>query len=262
MKLHSVSYNSDSGIKIYLDKTRAIEFKKIVPNFVQNATITYKIGLIKELDKYIKESYRIKKKHIDFKNSQIILSFQIDDLLKPRDSKLTLNSINFSFKDFPRIEFYVEQTYTFLELFSNFKKLNFNVNHNHKSSCQIETATKIHYKKENLQVNNKSLIQSSKYNENRSESLENPNKCNEQLFIDSFKKFRDKVDDSQFSELIKNKQSSIDFNLKNFAISLLCKLLLLVKYLNILVDNEIQRELNEFLVYNILNNPTMEEAID
>ena len=73
-------------------------------------------------------------------------------------------------------------------------------------------------------------------------------------FIDSYKKFKADIQDTDLLELLRHKTSTIDFNLKNFGISLLCKLLLLVKYVNELVDNDFQSDLQEFLQINIFKN--------
>jgi len=72
-------------------------------------------------------------------------------------------------------------------------------------------------------------------------------------FITSYEKFKSQIEDTGMLDLLKNKPSTVDFNLKNFGISLLCKLLLLIKSVNELVDNDFQKDLHEFLRSQILN---------
>ena len=77
------------------------------------------------------------------------------------------------------------------------------------------------------------------------------------LFVDSFQKFKENIKDSDLLDLFSSKEKALNFNLKSFGISLLCKLLLLIKYLNNLVDNEFQEDLQKFLKVNLMGSEVL-----
>jgi hypothetical protein len=79
------------------------------------------------------------------------------------------------------------------------------------------------------------------------------------LFEDSYHKFLKDFQNSQVNDMVKSKQ--MEFNMKNFGISLLCKMLLLVKYFNELVDNDFQDDLHTFLQQNILDAKKLEGRV-
>ncbi|KKL02059.1 hypothetical protein LCGC14_2626670, partial [marine sediment metagenome] len=78
------------------------------------------------------------------------------------------------------------------------------------------------------------------------------------LFVDSLKKFKSEIQGSNFENLIKNKAKAMDFDLKSFSFSILCKLLMLTKYVNNLVDNDFQKDLTKFVTLELANEKLSE----
>ncbi len=246
MKLENVIY-LDNSIKVFFLKTEREELKIISPKLVQNITMGYSIGLINNLGGKVQEFIKIGKKNIEFIKKYVVISFHIENLHDPNNCEITFHSLIISLKDFPRFRMNIGKTYTFRSIESeNYPALN--LIENQKISRIVEIPKIIKERKimsSNSGPNNTKTIRKVKKRDDK--GLSNH-------FIDSYKKFRAEIQDTDLLELLRRKTSTIDFNLKNFGISLLCKLLLLVKYVNELVDNDFQSDLQEFLQTNILKS--------
>jgi hypothetical protein len=72
-------------------------------------------------------------------------------------------------------------------------------------------------------------------------------------FKDSYEKFKDTIEQSKIGNLIKYKAKSFDHALKEFGISLLCRVLLSISHLNSLLENDFKEDLDTFLSTNVLN---------
>lgn len=260
MILKEIIY-SDSAIKVYFIKTERDEIKAIAPDLVQYITICYSIGLIDNPGSIIKESVKIDKKDIGFMDKYIITSIQLDRLLKPYDCQITIHSINIFLKDSQRFKIDIKKTKQFRNIKSGSPIIPIPPNKNSKSfkkTIKIENRTSLNTPSTPTLSTPKSIKEDCK----KEGILKQIDKRFSNSFIDSYKKFKKSIQNTDLIKFIKLKTSTIDFSLKHFGMSLFCKLLLMVKYLNILVDNEFQTELNEFLKNQILNGIIMEEAID
>ena len=246
MKLKNVIY-LDSYIKIFFLKTEREEIKTISPKLVQNITIDYSIGLINNLGGKVQESIKINKKDIEFMENYVVVTFHIENLHDPNNCEINFRSLIISLKDFPRFKMHIGKIYTFRSIQSeNYPATNLIEN---QKISRIVKIPKIIEKRKIMSNNTDPIIINPVRKIKRKDDKETSNH-----FIDSYKKFKADIQDTDLLELLRHKTSTIDFNLKNFGISLLCKLLLLVKYVNELVDNDFQSDLQEFLHINIFKN--------
>ncbi len=246
MKLKNVIY-LDSSIKIFFLKTEREELKAISPKLIQNITMGYSIGLINNPGGKIKESIKIDRKDIEFIKNYVVVSFPIENLHDPNNCEIIFHSLIISLKDFPRFKMNIGKTYTFRSIQSeNYSALNLIEN---QKVSRIVKLPKIIEKRKKMSSNSGLIDPKTVRKVKKEDDKETSNH-----FIDSYKKFKADIQDTDLLELLRHKTSTIDFNLKNFGISLLCKLLLLVKYVNELVDNDFQSDLQEFLHINIFKN--------
>ncbi len=246
MKLENVIY-LDSSIKVFFLKTERKELETISPKLVQNITIGYSIGLINNLGGKVQEFIKIDRKDIEFLKNYVVISFHIENLHDSNDCEISFHLLIISLKNFSRFKMNIDKTYTFKSIQSqDFPTSNLIENQ------KISRIVKIPKSLENQKImssNSGPINLKAMRKVKREDHKEISNH-----FIDSYKKFKADIQDTDLLELLRHKTSTIDFNLKNFGISLLCKLLLLVKYVNELVDNDFQSDLQEFLHINIFKN--------
>ena len=231
----------DSNIKVCCVKTEKAEVEQISPELVQHVFFCYSIGLIDNPASRVKETIKIEKKDIIFVRNYIVISFNFDGLLKPEECEFSIHSITFFLRDNPRLEVHIGKTEAFKHIESDPVIIENLLKRTKKPSGSNHIP---HNKNKNLpnKVNAKSVLNEPKVNV---EDIKH--------FIDSYEKFKTQFKDSEIQELLENKPSTMDFNLKSFGISLLCKLLLLIKSVNELVDNDFQKDLHQFLRDQILN---------
>jgi hypothetical protein len=224
----------DSNIKVCCVKNTAAELQKICPELVQQVFFCYSIGLVKNPSSRVKETIKIERKLISFRENYLIFSYSLDGLLRPEDCDFTIHSITFLIKDQPRFKVHVRKTIAF----------------KHMDSDPIII--------ENLMKKSKKTISKSPEDPRSSQRLTPIKDSNISLheirhFMNSYEQFKTRIQNSEFKDFLQDKPSSIDFNLKSFGISLLCKLLLLIKSVNELVDNDFQKDLHEFLQTQVMN---------
>jgi hypothetical protein len=242
METKHIKYDVDSGISIFCTKSGATETKQITPELVRYAIISYDISLINNSITRVREQYKLNKRNIEFSHDNFVLFFPLDNIIKPHDSQITLRSLEFYLKDSTKLKFQIDQTYSFIELQNN---NNIHIAH---TPSKIRVSTKAG---KNLQVSVKSSQTSSSNNQYSTLAKREEGK---DFSVDSFQKFKESIEKSDLLNLFTTKEKSLNSNLKSFGISLLCKLLLLIKYLNNLVDNEFQEDLQKFLKTNLLNS--------
>jgi len=245
MNILSIKFHIDSGISIFCEKSGEMEAEKLTPEHIQYAIINYDISLINDPFKRVKEQYKLNKRNIEFQQHYFVLFFPLDNIIKPNESQITFRSIVFFLKEGKKLSFQIDKTYSFIELQkSNSGKI-----------VHAPSKGKIHTKgNKNLQKGESSSQTSSISNKNSTLAHGEGDKT---LFVDSFKKFKENIQDSDLLNLFTNKEKALNFNLKSFGISLLCKLLLLIKYLNNLVDNEFQEDLQKFLKVNLMESEAL-----
>jgi len=190
----------------------------------------------------VREQYKLSKRNIEFQHDNFVLFFPLDNIIKPSESQITLRSINFYLKEGKELKFQIDQTYSFIELQKK----------NSEMILHAPSKSKLHTKAgKNLQKG-ESSSQTSPVRHNNSTLAKREG--DKKLFVDSFQKFKKSIQESDLLNLFSNKEKTLNSNLKSFGISLLCKLLLLIKYLNNLVDNEFQEDLHKFLKTNLLES--------
>ena len=233
-------YDIDSGISIFCSKSGKDKTENITPEKIRHAVVNYDISLINDPIKRVREQYKLGRRNIEFQQDNIVLFFPLDNILNPKESQITLRSIDFYFKDSTKLKFKIDQTYSFIELQKN----------KNEKIIQAPSEDKFNTKAgESLQKRESPTLTSSVRHNNSTLAKRGEDKT---LFIDSFQKFKNLVQDSDLLNLFSTKEKTLNSNLKSFGISLLCKLLLLTKYLNNLVDNEFQQDLHKFLKINLL----------
>lgn len=236
----------DSNIEVCCVKTEKAEVEKICPELVQHIFFCYSIGLVNNPVNRVKETIKIEKKDITFVKNYILISFNLDGLLKPEECEFSIHSITFFLKDNSRLEVHIGKTEAFKHIESDpaiFENL-------FKRTKKPSGSNLIPHNK------NKNLSKTINVKSNPVMPVSNePEVDVEDIkhFIDSYEKFKAQFKNSEIQELLENKPSTMDFNLKNFGFSLLCKLLLLIKSVNELVDNDFQKDLHQFLRDQILN---------
>ncbi|MFX1469496.1 MAG: hypothetical protein ACFFB8_12615 [Promethearchaeota archaeon] len=209
-----------------------MERSNFSPDNIQTITINYSIGRIGTVGDKIKESIKINLKECTFRNEEIILSFSLEQLHEPHKCEITLHSLTISFRDGTKSTFKINITRRFKDIESDFLEVS-----NYQTKDDIAKSVKA----KNVEQGKIREIRQAK-----------PPKNDD--FTDSYEQFKLRLHETDLIGLIKRKASTIDFSLKDFGISLLCKLLLLVKYMNQLVDNDFQNDLQEFLKVNLLEN--------
>lgn len=234
MKIVSILFSSFKNIKVCCYKTDATEIENIASDFVKYTTIKYKIGLISDPEKCVEEIYRIRSNNIEFMGTQyFILSFPVDSLLNPDECQINIISLMFFCIHGRKIEIHLDCSFTFLEMQNNSEE---------------------EFKKVIATNKRKQEIKPVKVKDTTTITSKISHKKDKRLFIDSFEGFKDTLKDTKLLELVESREDSVEFNLKNFGMSILCTLLLLVKYLNVLVDNDFQEDLNKFLISNIIEH--------
>jgi len=237
MNIQKIIY-LDSTIKVCCEKTTPEEAKKLTSKVVQQACIYYSIGLLDNPESKVIETVKVEKKDIIYTRKYIVLSFPLDGLLKPQESEITLNSIHFIFQDKSKYKVKFSYTQPFCSIESDPSVIE-NIIKSVRKPTPSATPTKKSTKKQ--------IVKTAPV-PGHSGNLDDI-----KHFIDSYQKFKVQLKESDLQELVDTKQNTVDFNLKSFGISLLCKLLLLIKSVNELVDNEFQKDLHEFLRSQILD---------
>jgi len=257
MKIVSIQFHIDSGISIYCERTGDDEYQQISPEHLKSVTVLYEISLIRDPLKKVKEQCRIYNRHIEYNSHYFTLFFPLENILKPHESQISFRSLRFYLKDHPKVIVPLDETYTFLELQKN----------------GIETPQEKATRDKNQGIEQQNLqegVPSTSGNkpspgisppQNQISPVITTKEELKLLFEDSYKKFQADLQNSNIHDLIKSKQGTFEFNMKNFGISLLCKLLLLVKYFNVLVDNDFQEDLNAFLKHNMIENKKVEGVV-
>lgn len=255
MKLINVSY-SDSYISLYCGKSGEFEFEKLTPDHFNFANIIYEISVINNPLMTVREESRINKKNVKFNNKRFILFFPLEELVNPNDCQISFYSLHFFLDNGMVLKYQIEQTYPFLELstHSPIPKLKTT------SKGKPQSKTDRNLQKGNISSNRgkPSSPQTSTSYQDTLPVVTATKEDIKNLFEDSLQKFKSEIKEANLQETIKKKHNSIDSNLKDFGMSLLCKLLLLVKYLNVLVDNDFQSDLNQFLQYNFVEKKAFE----
>ena len=240
--MEHIKYDVDSGISIFCTKSGEMETEKITPEHVRHAIIDYDISLINDPLTRVKEQYKLNKRNIEFQDHNFALFFPLDDIIKPNESQITLRSIVLYLTDSKRLSFQIDQTYSFSELQKN----------NNGKIVHAPSKGRLHTKAHKNLQKGESCSQTSPINKKNSTLAKR--EADKTLFVDSFKKFKETMQESDLLSLFTTKEKALNFNLKSFGISLLCKLLLLIKYLNNLVDNEFQEDLQKFIKSNLLES--------
>ncbi len=226
----------DNYIKLFckLDKK---ERETITPALTQYITLSYSIGLVDNPGRQVTEQIKIDKKDIKFIEDYIVTSFKITGLHNPNICEMTLKNLNIYLKDSPRFTVKINKTHSFKSIQSGTSPISEKVKStktsrkSQKRSHKVKTKTEPPTKSESKKPEDSSA-----------------------LFSEAYEKFKEKLQETDVLDLLKRKTGSVEFNLKNFGISLLCKTLLLVKQVNELVDNEFKNDLQEFLKRNILES--------
>lgn len=255
MKIIRISFSSNQFLKVRCHKTEVNEINKITSELVQRAIIKYRIELINDPRKVIKEVYRINNKDIEFVgNDCIILALPIDTLHEFEECQVNIISIAFIGNQGNKFLIFINHVSTFLEIQKcNEEHLQSLDNNKLKKEATIlkETLYPGTKKEVNTHYYRKKPNNHTKFLHKKCKHLSKPSPYETQLFTDSYEKFKIKVQDSK---LIRDKPDSIHLNIKKFGMSLLGKILLFVKYLNVLVGNEFQKDLHEFLKNQISEN--------
>ncbi|MFW9970977.1 MAG: hypothetical protein ACFFDF_12340 [Candidatus Odinarchaeota archaeon] len=234
----------DSNINVCCVKNKKEEREQICPELVQHVFFCYSVGLVNNPASRIKEKVKIENKKILYGKTCIVFSFYLEGLLKPEECDLTVHSITFFFKGNSRKEVRIEKTEAFKHIESDPAILN-----------ALLKTTQNHSNQQQRSSNNSINTLTPRTSDNF------PNIDEIKLFIDSYEKFKAQCKNSDLQQLLTTKPSSMEFNLKSFGISLLCKLLLLIKSVNELVDNDFQKDLHEFLKSQILHQTQTEVMV-
>jgi len=245
LQMQSIQYDLDCGISIFCKSSREKKEKvgSITPELLRYAIINYDISLIDNPIKRVREQYKVNKRNIEFQQDHFVLFLPVDNIIRPNESQIILRSIAFYLKDSKK-ELRIDQTYSFTELQKN---ANSKITH---APSKGKKSTKAGKGQQRAAI-------SSKTSSMKKANSTLTKKENITLFIDSFQKFKQNIKETDLTDLFSTKEKALNFNLKNFGISLLCKLLLLIKYLNTLVDNEFQADLQTFLKTNLLKSEAL-----
>ena len=224
MNITRVVYNPDRVIKVCVSKTSTEEQKQLVPALVRHAIIFFSIELIDKPGSLIEEAYKISKNKVKIFKNVIVLSFSLDELNQIEDCQITIDSLSIFLDSQKRIKSEFRKTFLFEDIYS--------------TNDDLEAPL---------------LQQKKKSQNNKIKGKERKNQQIAKYFKDSYEKFKDVIDQSKIGNLIKYKAKSFDHALKEFGISLLCRVLLTVSHLNTLLENDFKEDLNTFLTTNILN---------
>lgn len=242
MKIEHIKFHIDSGISIQCKKSGEADDRQFTPKQLRSAIVSYEISLKNDPLKKVKEKCRINNRNIEYTTHYFTLFFPLENILEPHESQITFRSLTFIFTNKSRSKFPLNETYSFTELQKN-SSIHSTIGRNQgqtdeslqrgKSSHRGSTPPPDIPPTPNTITTSKQELQ--------------------HLFEDSYHKFLRDFQDTQVQEKISSKQNGLDFNMKNFGISLLCKMLMLVKYFNELVDNDFQEDLQTFLQQNLLD---------
>ncbi|KKN13017.1 hypothetical protein LCGC14_1010620 [marine sediment metagenome] len=238
MKVNSIRFDIDREISIYCEKSEEEDFSSF-----KYAVVDYDISLISEPLKKVREQCKIYKKDIQFQQKYFILFFPLDNIISPYESQVRFKSIIFFINGNKKIQFKINKTFSFKELQRNGSGKSINTT----TIGKLRETYQEDLQKGGLSSQKKGY--SAKHNNSSSTTSEET----KSLFADSLKQFNDQVRGSNLESLIKKKGATLQFNLKSFGISLLCKLLLLTKYINNLVDNDFQNDLSQFVKINLVD---------
>jgi hypothetical protein len=253
MEIENIKFHIDRGISIRCKQSGGKELQKFTPEHLRSAIVNYDISLIHDPLKKVKETCRIDNRNIECKSTNFTLFFPLENIIEPNESQITFRSLVFLLNNKSKISHPLNETYSFIELQKN------SMEH----SIYTTEGMNQGQKDENLQ-------EGKHFQSGNTPSPGIPPRINtitatkeelKHLFEDSYHKFLKDFQTSQVQDMVTSKQSTLDFNMKNFGISLLCKLLLLVKYFNVLVDNDFQGDLNTFLQQNLLDTKKLEGLV-
>jgi hypothetical protein len=235
----------NSSIKVCLIKSGKNEKNLLNPDDIQHLIFCYNIRLINNPGEYVKEVVKIEKDGIIFVNGYIIFTIPLDSLQKPRDCEIILVSLTFCFTN----KQYYKVDIGSIHAFKNINSDTTYIDNILKESSIPKRLSKTPSKK---------LKEDPTFTSDSKNAIDSINPEEMRNFIISYEQFKTQFQETEMAKLLKSKPEAVDFNLKKFGISLLCKLLLLMKYVNELVDNDFQKELHEFLYTQILNRLKME----
>ncbi len=71
-------------------------------------------------------------------------------------------------------------------------------------------------------------------------------------FEDSFLRFSKNLQESALTDILENRKPIIKFKLREYNVSIACRLLLLLKYLNKFLDDGLNNDIKDFLIQNFL----------
>jgi hypothetical protein len=225
MNITKVVYSPDRVIKVCVSKTSSEEQKQIVPALVRHAIVFFSIGLTNKPENVIEEAYKINKNKVTIEQNVIIVSFSLDELLQVEDCQITIDSLTIYLDSKKKIKSEFKKTFLLEEILTTDENL--------------ELPSPHHQQKNKVQNIKKGK-------ENKSPNLT-------KHFKDSYEKFKDTIEQSKIGNLIKYKAKSFDHALKEFGISLLCRVLLSISHLNSLLENDFKEDLDTFLSTNVLN---------
>ncbi len=228
MNITRAIYSPDRVIKVCVSKTSTEEQKHIVPNLVRHAIIFFSIGLIDKPETAIEEAYKINKNKVKIFKNLVVLSFSLEELNQIEDCQISIDSLTIFLNSKKKIRTEFGKTFSFEEIYG------------------ID---------DDIEINTPLLQQKKESHDNKIKGKENE-KRNVQVakhFKDSYEKFKDVIEQSKIGNLIKYKSKSFDHALKEFSISLLCRVLLTISHLNTLLENDFKKDLSSFLKSNILN---------
>ncbi len=225
MNITKVIYTPERVIKICVSKTDKDEQQQIVPDLVQHAVIFYTIGLIDKPETLIEEAYRISKKKVKIYKNIIVLSFSLDELNQVENCEITINSLVIFLSSRKKFETEFGRTFQFEEIYTT---------------------------KDLLEIKAPEVQSNKKQKQKQIEPTKKTVQVDKQ-FKDSYEKFKVEIEDSSIGDIIRNKSKPFDHALKEFGISLLCRVLMAVSHLNVLLKNDFKSDLNSFLRLNVLN---------
>ena len=225
MNITKVIYTPERVIKICVSKTDKDEQQQLVPDLVQYAVIFYTIGLIDKPETVIEEAYRISNKKVKIYKNIIVLSFSLDELNQVENCEITINSLVIFLSSRKKFETEFGRTFQFEEIYTTKDLLD--IKAPEVQSNKKQKQKQIEPTKKTVQV--------------------------DKSFKESYEKFKVEIEDSSIGDLIRNKSKPFDHALKEFGISLLCRVLMAVSHLNVLLKNDFKSDLNSFLRLNVLN---------
>jgi hypothetical protein len=233
----------DSNIKVCCIKNTKAELKRLCPRLMQHIFFKYSIGLEHNPASRVQETIKIEPKDIKCAKNYIIFSFHLDGLLKPTECDFTIHSITFFLKNVPRFKIDIGITKSFRYIESDPTLIDNLLTKEEKIPGHRNTKNKSSMK--NTSKNSLPAVTPSPESKGNLDDIKH--------FMDSYEKFKAQFKEAEINTILENKPSAIEFKMKSFGISLLCKLLLLIKSVNELVDNDFQKDLHEFLQAQILN---------